>query len=143
AEEGATAGATASAAPGAGAAAEPASEETAEGITRVGTNEYNVDRALVTSALGDQAALMRMARVIPHEENGQTVGVKLYGVRRSSLLGRLGIRNGDMLRDINGLDLSSPDAALQAYAQLPTASDVTVNIQRRGQDMALKFHLQD
>jgi general secretion pathway protein C len=144
AEDGVTTGATVAAAPAEAEESEEAgSDDASEGITRVGTNEYNVNRALITGALGDQAALMRMARVIPQEENGQTVGVKLYGVRRSSLLGRLGIRNGDMLRDINGLDLSSPDAALQAYAQLPTANDVTVNIQRRGQDMALKFHIQD
>jgi general secretion pathway protein C len=121
----------------------PTSTELTEGITRVSDTEYQVDRSLVTSLMSNQAELMRMARVIPHEENGQVVGVKLYGIRRSSLLGRLGIRNGDMLRSINGYDMTSPDTALQAYAQLPSTNEVTVNLQRRGQDMSIKFNLQD
>jgi general secretion pathway protein C len=140
------AGARPPAAPAAEESAEgeaPSNEEMAGGITRISDTEYRVDRSLVTSLMSNQAELMRMARVIPHEENGQVVGVKLYGIRRSSLLGRLGIRNGDMLRSINGLDMTSPDTALQAYAQLPSTSEVTVSLQRRGQDMSIKFNLQD
>jgi general secretion pathway protein C len=121
----------------------PSNDEMAGGITRISDTEYQVDRSLVTSLMSNQAELMRMARVIPHEENGEVVGVKLYGIRRSSLLGRLGIRNGDMLRSINGFDMTSPDTALQAYAQLPSTSEVTVSLQRRGQDMSIKFNLQD
>jgi general secretion pathway protein C len=122
---------------------EPSGDDVAGGITRVSDTEYKVDRSLVTNLMSNQAELMRMARVIPHEENGEVVGVKLYGIRRSSLLGRLGIRNGDMLRSINGFDMTSPDTALQAYAQLPSTSEVTVSLQRRGQDMSIKFNLQD
>jgi general secretion pathway protein C len=118
-------------------------EDLTAGITRVSDTEYTVRRDLVTRLMSNQADLMRMARVIPHEEGGQVVGVKLYGIRRSSLLGRLGVRNGDMVRTINGFDMTSPDAALQAFAQLPTASEVNLALQRRGQDMSMQFNLQD
>ncbi len=134
--------------PAEGEAEQPASEgitndELAQGITKVSETEYNVRRELVTRLMANQADLMRMARVIPHEENGQTVGVKLYGIRRSSLLGRLGIRNGDMVRTINGLDMTSPDAALQAFTTLPSSSQISVSLQRRGQDTTMNFNLQD
>ena len=52
---------------------------------------YTVTRGLVDRLLANQAELMRTARIIPHEEGGRTVGVKLYGIRRNSLLGRLGL----------------------------------------------------
>ncbi len=111
------------------------------GISQVSEHEFTIDRNLVNSLLTNQAALMRTARVIPHEENGQVVGVKLYGIRRSSLLGRLGIQNGDMLRTINGYDMSSPDTALEAYARLRSADRITINLQRRGSDMTIDYSI--
>jgi general secretion pathway protein C len=109
------------------------------GITQVSEREFTIERSLVTSLLANQGALMRTARVVPHEEGGRVVGVKLYGIRRSSLLGRLGIQNGDMLRTINGYDMSSPDGALEAFARLQSADRITVNLARRGQDMAIDY----
>lgn len=111
------------------------------GIQQISEREYSVDRSLVTSLLANQAALMRTARVIPHEEGGRVVGVKLYGIRRSSLLGRLGIQNGDMLRTINGYDMTSPDSALEAYARLQNADRITVNLVRRGSDMTIDYQI--
>lgn len=111
------------------------------GITQVSEREYSIERSLVTSLLANQAALMRSARVIPHEEGGRVVGVKLYGIRRSSLLGRLGIQNGDMLRTINGYDMTSPDSALEAYARLQSADRITINLARRGQDMSIDYSI--
>lgn len=111
------------------------------GITQISERQFSIDRGLVTSLLGNQAALMRTARVIPHEEGGRVAGVKLYGIRRSSLLGRLGIQNGDMLRTINGYDMTSPDTALEAYARLQNADRITINLARRGSDMTIDYQI--
>ena len=73
-------------------------QELDEGIEKISDTRFNIQRSLVDKVLANQGSLMKTARVIPHEENGRVVGVKLYGIRRTSLLGRLGIRNGDMLR---------------------------------------------
>lgn len=108
-------------------------------ITKVSDTQYTVKRSFVDKLLGDQAELMRAARIVPHEENGQVVGVKLYGIRRNSLLGKLGIQNGDLLRNINDMSMGSPDSALEAYSKLRSASDLKVAITRRGQDMSLGF----
>ena len=117
------------------------SAELEQGISQVSENQYSIDRGLVDRLLSNQAALMRTARVIPHEEGGRVVGVKLYGIRRSSLLGRLGIQNGDMLRTINGYDMTAPDSALEAYARLQSADRITINLARRGQDMSVDYQI--
>jgi len=108
-------------------------------ISKVSDTQYNVKRSFVDKLLGNQAELMRAARIVPHEENGQVVGVKLYGIRRNSLLGKLGIQNGDLLKNINDMNMGSPDSALEAYSKLRSASDLKVAITRRGQDMTLGF----
>lgn len=116
--------------------------ELQQGIQKVSDTEYNVQQSLVSKILENQAALMRSARVIPHEEGGRVVGVKLYGIRRNSILGQLGIQNGDMLRSINGFDMSSPDSALKAYTKLRNADHLTVAVERRGNPVTIDYNIQ-
>jgi general secretion pathway protein C len=121
--------------------ADKASEDLDRGIRQQSDTKYQVQRSLVDKLLSNQAELMRSARVVPHEENGRVVGVKLYGIRRSSLLGKLGIQNGDMLRTINGFDMSAPDSALEAYAKLRSASNLSVALVRRGAAVTMDYQI--
>ncbi len=117
-------------------------EELDEGIEKLSDTRFNIQRSVVDKVLANQGALMKAARVIPHEENGRVVGVKLYGIRRTSLLGRLGVRNGDMLRTINGFDMTSPDTALQAYSRLRTADKLTLAIKRQNKEMTIEYNIE-
>ncbi|MFO0661044.1 MAG: type II secretion system protein GspC [Polyangiaceae bacterium] len=92
--------------------------EIASKIQRVSATEFNVDRSAIDKILENQNELIRSARVVPEQENGKTVGVRLFGVRPDSLLGSLGLENGDRLQTINGFDLSNPEKAL---GSTPTA----------------------
>ena len=126
------------------AAPAPAGANTDEldrGIKQVSETKYTVNRSLVDKLLQNQGELMRSARVVPHEENGRVVGVKLYGIRKSSLFGKLGLQNGDMLRTINGFDMGSPDTALEAYAKLRSASNLSVALVRRGNAVTMDYNI--
>jgi general secretion pathway protein C len=114
-------------------------EELNQGITQVSDTSYNVNRSLLDKVLSNQAELMRAARIIPYEENGRVIGVKVYGIRRSSLLGKLGVQNGDVLRTINGFDLSSPDSALEAYTKLREMDQFSIAMMRRGQPRTQEY----
>ncbi len=110
-------------------------------IQQLSDTSYVVNRSLVTRLLSNQAEFMRIGRVIPHEVDGRTVGVKIYGIRRSSLLGRLGIQNGDMLRTINGFDLTQPDSVLEAYTRLQSADRLSMSIERRGAPVNMDYQI--
>jgi general secretion pathway protein C len=118
------------------------SQELDEGIEKISDTKFNIQRDLVDKVLANQGAIMKTARVIPHEEDGRVVGVRLYGIRRNSLLGRLGIRNGDMLRTINGFDMTSPDSALEAYTRLRTADKLTLAVKRQNNDMTIEYNIE-
>jgi len=113
-----------------------------DGITKISETKFRIQRSLVDKALANQGSLMRTARVIPHEEDGRVVGVKLYGIRRNSLLGRLGVRNGDMLRTINGFDMTSPDTALEAYSRLRSADKLTLAVKRQNQETTIEYDIE-
>ena len=50
---------------------------------------------MVDKILENQAELMRQARIVPEQENGKVTGIRLFGVRADTLLGTLGMENGD------------------------------------------------
>lgn len=105
------------------------------GIRRVSANEFMITNDALDEVLANQAHVFSAARLIPHEENGRVVSIKVYGIRRNSLLGRLGFRNGDGVQSVNGYDVTSPDSALEAYARVRSASEIRVQLQRRGQSV--------
>ncbi|MBN1773358.1 MAG: hypothetical protein JXB32_19000 [Deltaproteobacteria bacterium] len=108
-------------------------------IEVVSDTERNVQRSLINTILDNQDIAMRQARVMPHEENGEVAGFKVYGIRRESLFGKLGLENGDLVRSINGIPMTGADKALQAYGRLRMADQIAVTVTRRGQDMTLNF----
>jgi general secretion pathway protein C len=128
------------AAPAAGGAA-GVSAEIKNGIQKLSETEFKVDRGVVDKILENQAELMRQARIVPEQENGKVVGIRLFGVRPDTLLGTLGMENGDRLEKINGFDMTSPESALEAYARLRTADKLTVSINRRGQAMNVDYNI--
>jgi len=108
-------------------------------IQRVSATEFHVDRQVVDRVLENQAELMKSARIVPEQENGKVVGIRLFGIRPDTLLGALGMENGDRLQTINGFDMTSPEKALEAYARLRTADRLTVQVNRRGQNVNLDY----
>jgi general secretion pathway protein C len=116
-------------------------EEIASKIHKVSDNEFNVERAVIDNILENQADLMRSARIVPEKEGDKVVGIRLFGIRADSLLGTLGIENGDRLSSINGFEMSDPQKALEAYSKLRTADHLTVSVNRRGKPMNIDFNI--
>lgn len=116
--------------------------EIADKIEKVSDTEFNVDRAVVDNILENQAQLMRSARIVPEKgKDGKTVGIRLFGVRPDTLLGTLGLQNGDRLETINGFNMGNPEDALNAYARLRTANKLSVKVTRRGKPMNIDFNI--
>lgn len=116
-------------------------QDIASKIQKVSGTEFNVDRSVVDKILENQAELMRSARIVPEQKNGKVVGIRMFGIRPDTLLGTLGMKNGDRLEAINGFNMSSPEKALEAYARLRTASHLNVKLNRRGKPMSIDFHI--
>lgn len=112
-----------------------------KGIQKVDDKTFNVDRNVVDKIIENQAELMRSARIIPEQQDGKVVGIRLLNIRPETLLGKLGLQTGDMLKSINGFDMTSPEKALEAYAKLRTAPSIQVGIVRGGKPTNIDFNI--
>lgn len=121
--------------------ATPVPPEIASKIQKVSDNEFNVDRSVVDKILENQAELMKSARIVPEQKDGKVVGIRLFGVRPDTLLGTLGLQNGDRLETINGFNMGSPEKALEAYARLRTSPNLKVQVNRRGTPVTIDYRI--
>jgi general secretion pathway protein C len=104
-------------------------------------NPVAVERPRDEGALVDRSRLLRSVRVVPEVKDGKTVGLRLFGIRPETLLGRLGLRSGDRLEAINGFEVSNPEKALQAYARLRTAPQLRLRLVRGGSPIELTVNV--
>jgi general secretion pathway protein C len=111
------------------------------GVKKIDDNTYEIDKSLVQKALANPMALAKGARVVPAVKNGKPDGFKLYAIRPSSVYSKLGLTNGDTLQSINGFELTSADKALEVYTKLREATQLEVEITRRGKPMTLKYSI--
>lgn len=118
-------------------------EAFAQAVTRAPDGTIEVQREAFDMLLADPSTLMRSARVVPHKEGDRIVGLKLFGIRRGSPLEVLGFNNGDTVKRVAGYDVSSPDAALEAYGKVEGMTKLDVVIARRGAPLTLRYRLVD
>src|SRR6478735_9710517 len=119
----------------------PVPADIASKIQKVSDTEFNIDRSVVDKILENQAELMKSARIVPETKDGKVLGIRLFGIRPETLLGTLGLQNGDRLESINGFNMGSPEKALEAYARLRTASQLDVTVNRRGSPVSIVHHI--
>jgi len=117
-------------------------DDIAKRIRKISDTEFQIDRAVVDNILEHQADLMRTARIVPEQKDGKVVGIRLFGIKPETLLGKLGLQNGDRLEAINGFEMASPEKALEAYARLRSAESLSVRVTRRGNPVTIDFKIQ-
>lgn len=116
-------------------------ETDTEGAAKAGDTETRLTRSEADAILADPMAYASGSRIVPSIKNGQPNGFKLYAIRPASFYAKIGLMNGDTVHSINGLELTSPDTALEAYTKLKGATTLAVSLTRRGQPVTLTIHI--
>jgi general secretion pathway protein C len=109
------------------------SQELDRGIKKTGEHNYEIQRSTLESVLGNMSLLSRSARIVPEIRDGKAAGFRLYSVRPEGPFAKIGMQNGDVISAINGLEITSPEKALEVYSKLKSASHLSVGLERNGQ----------
>jgi general secretion pathway protein C len=115
------------------------SQELDRGIKKLGEHRYEIHRSTLESVLGNLALLSRSARIVPEIRGGKTAGFRLFAVRPDGPFAKIGLQNGDVVASINGLEMTSPEKALEVYSKLKSASHLDLGLERNGQKVASDY----
>ena len=77
--------------------------------------------------------LADVIRPTPYFVNGQQQGYRVYPGRDRAQFAALGLRPGDLVKDIDGQSLTDPSQAMQVFQSLGSADQVSVTVERNGQ----------
>jgi general secretion pathway protein C len=104
-----------------------------------GTTTITLDAATVNKSLENITELLSQVRVRPHYKDGKADGLMLSQVKPNTIFTRLGLRNGDIIQDIDGEGIENPDDIMDFYEELRSGSSVSLGIQRRGKKKVVNY----
>jgi len=110
----------------------------ADGVTKTGAHSYEIRRAVVEQLLAG-GTTPRWPRVVPQARDGEPLGFRLFGIGREGPFAAIGLSDGDLLLEVNGRSIATPDAAMAAFAALRTASHVSLAILREGRRVRIDY----
>jgi general secretion pathway protein C len=111
------------------------------GVRKLGEHAYELRRDTLDAVLGNLGALSRSARIVPETRDGRGAGFRLRSVSPDGAFALIGMQNGDMISSINGLELTSPEKALEAYTKLKSASHLSVGVERDGRRISKEYDI--
>ncbi|MDY0267551.1 type II secretion system protein GspC [Trichloromonas sp.] len=118
-----------------------AQQKDSGGIRPVAPNRWLIEGGVVEQARGNLGEVLKSARMEPRLVNGATDGFVIAMVRPGSLLTQMGFRKGDVVLQVNGMPLDSPEKALQIFQQLREARSLRVHVERQGQPSVFEYEV--
>lgn len=110
-------------------------------VTRLGENAYSLDEGTVGQLTTNINQYMTNVRLIPYFEGNRSAGYRVAAVRPGSAFEQLGFKNGDVIQQVNNVELSTPDKVYTIFQNLKDEKRVTVNILRQNQKSTITYEI--
>jgi len=108
-------------------------------VTVISETERTIKREDLNRLTSNLPDLLQQARVVPVPERSC---FSVQWVMPGSIYERLGIRQGDCIRSVNGQPIENPNKAMQMYNELKNANNISLGVDRGGRDETLNFSVQ-
>jgi general secretion pathway protein C len=83
------------------------------------------------------AKLLSQARISPHYENGQVLGMKVDAIKSGSLFESAGLKDGDVITEVNGIVIDRQEATPAVLEELLKAETIEIAADRGGASIQL------
>ncbi|MDH4107494.1 MAG: type II secretion system protein GspC [Gammaproteobacteria bacterium] len=107
-------------------------------VNRTATDDLGDETQSIQDLVSQNVTkLADIIRPTPYFEGGQQQGYRVYPGRDRKQFAALGLRPGDLIKDIDGQALTDPQQAMQIFQSLGEADQVSVTVERNGQPQVL------
>ncbi|MGE0826821.1 MAG: type II secretion system protein GspC [Candidatus Binatia bacterium] len=112
------------------------------GVRQVSQDAYHIDRREVDYALNNLSDLFTQVRAVPYSPtDGVVQGFRLFQIKPESLIDRIGLKNGDIIQRVNGVEISDPSTAFQLLQDLQGHPQIRVDVLRNHQPTTLSYEI--
>lgn len=113
--------------------------DTSDSSTSEDTDDFVIDEAEVDRGLENLPLLLTQARAVPYFKDGRSIGLRLFAIKTGSLYEKVGLRNGDILKTINGNSLGDISQALKLFEKLKEERSITLTLERAKQEREFRY----
>ncbi len=114
-----------------------------EGVRQVAQDNFQIDHKEVDRAMNNLNELFTQARAIPYSSpDGEAQGFRLFSIKPQSLIDRIGLKNGDIVQRVNGVEIADPSTAFGLLQELHGHAQVRVDVMRNHQPVTLSYDIQ-
>ncbi|MCL2102941.1 MAG: PDZ domain-containing protein [Syntrophorhabdaceae bacterium] len=110
-------------------------------VERIDENSFALDEPSLAHLYGNINQFMTNVRLTPYFEGEVSAGYRIASVRPGTAFDKLGFRNGDVIQNVNGVTLSSPEKLYTIFQNLKDEKMVSVDIVRQGTKNTLKYEI--
>jgi type II secretion system protein C len=97
-------------------------------VGKLGKDRFSLNRTDVQSMANNPAKLFSQARILPKYEDGQMKGVQLSAIKAGSLFEQIGLENGDVIVELNGIEINNQQDSAAVLRELTQAKEFDVRV---------------
>ncbi len=101
-----------------------------------------LDKREITGVLENIPKFLTQARLVPNFTQGKADGFRVVSITPDSFYTKIGIKNGDVLQRINGMELKEPDSFFKVFQQLKDESSITLDLIRNNKKETFDYEIQ-
>lgn len=123
----------------------PVANDASEGVSvvdkRVDAQTRRVANDYRQRLYSDPQSLAKVVRISAERREGRLRGYRVQPGSDRQQFQQLGFKGGDVITNVNGIELDNPANAVQLYQLMRTASEAVFTVERAGQQMMLTVAL--
>lgn len=100
-----------------------------------------VSKSQLDEALSNLPLLLTQARAVPYFKDGKSVGLRLFAIKSGSMFETIGLKNGDILKSINGTSLGDITQAVKLFEELRNERSISVQVERNREDKEFQYQI--
>jgi type II secretion system protein C len=116
-------------------------EGQATGIRSVTKNRWVLDKRELTGAIENISQLLTQARLIPNFTAGRPDGFKIVSIMPRSFYEKIGLQNGDVLQQVNGVEIKDPQSFLAVFQQLKEENNFSLDLMRNSNKETFQYEI--
>jgi len=111
------------------------------GVSSSDGEVFAVDEAELDKALANLPLLLTQARAVPYFKDGQSVGLRLFAIKAGSLFEKIGLKNGDILKTLNGTNLGDLSQAMKLFERLKDERSLALSLERNREEKSFQYQV--
>lgn len=90
-------------------------------------------------ALVNLPQTLSQARAVPYFKDGKSIGMRLFAITRGGIFDNIGLKNGDIVKSVDGKDLTDPQYSISVFERMKIDSPFELVLERNGDVVTIRY----